>query len=130
MSGLDDKPAGQRSIDDFATLRDEMVARHGNRTVAPMHVERGGLLYQRDRTHGDWRYQARMSQDLKDALFEPDPANRGEGPSAQQREAMHMICVKLARIACGDPLHADHWRDIAGYAELGLRDCKQDEKSS
>jgi hypothetical protein len=29
-----------------------------------------------------------------------------------------MICVKLARIACGDATERDHWRDIAGYATL------------
>jgi len=39
--------------------------------------------------------------------------------TAAQGEAIHMICVKLARIVCGDPNHADHWDDIAGYARLG-----------
>jgi len=36
-------------------------------------------------------------------------------------EALHMICNKLARIACGDPLYEDSWRDIAGYAMLATR---------
>lgn len=36
-------------------------------------------------------------------------------------EALHMICNKLARIACGDPMYEDSWRDIAGYAMLATR---------
>ena len=32
-----------------------------------------------------------------------------------------MICNKLARIACGDPMYEDSWRDIAGYAMLATR---------
>ncbi len=35
-----------------------------------------------------------------------------------QREAMEMICSKIARLACGDPDHIDSWRDVAGYATL------------
>lgn len=35
-----------------------------------------------------------------------------------QREAMRMICHKIARIVCGDPFYDDSWRDIAGYAQL------------
>lgn len=30
-----------------------------------------------------------------------------------------MILAKIARIVSGDPNHADHWDDIAGYALLG-----------
>lgn len=33
-------------------------------------------------------------------------------------EAIHMICQKLARAVCGDPMYADNWHDIAGYARL------------
>lgn len=35
-----------------------------------------------------------------------------------QREAIEMICHKLARIVNGDPYYADSWTDIAGYAKL------------
>jgi hypothetical protein len=35
-----------------------------------------------------------------------------------QKEALHMIFHKLARIANGDPNYADSWVDIAGYATL------------
>lgn len=38
--------------------------------------------------------------------------------SSTQREALQMICTKLARILNGDPNHIDSWHDIAGYATL------------
>jgi hypothetical protein len=38
--------------------------------------------------------------------------------AADQANALHMICSKLARIANGDPNYADSWRDVAGYATL------------
>ena len=41
-----------------------------------------------------------------------------------QREALHMICSKLARIANGDPNHVDSWHDIAGYATLVVNDLE------
>lgn len=37
---------------------------------------------------------------------------------AVHREAIHMICHKLARIAAGNPNNRDSWLDIAGYAQL------------
>lgn len=41
-----------------------------------------------------------------------------EGFHAYHIEALHMICNKLARTVCGDPMYADNWHDIAGYARL------------
>jgi hypothetical protein len=38
-----------------------------------------------------------------------------------QCEALEQIATKLARLLTGDPNHADHARDIAGYAELLAR---------
>ncbi len=36
-------------------------------------------------------------------------------------EAAEMILHKLARLLNGDPNHRDSWADIAGYAELVVR---------
>lgn len=36
-----------------------------------------------------------------------------------------MICVKMARIVCGDHYEPDHVIDIRGYAELVLKHIKQ-----
>jgi hypothetical protein len=41
-----------------------------------------------------------------------------------QREAMHMIMLKIARIISGDNNTHDHWDDIAGYAKLASADIK------
>jgi hypothetical protein len=38
--------------------------------------------------------------------------------TASQYVSINMICQKLARIVNGDPNYDDNWRDIAGYAEL------------
>jgi hypothetical protein len=44
--------------------------------------------------------------------------------SVGQREALEMIAHKIARILSGDPNHKDHWEDIAGYAELVVRELE------
>lgn len=72
------------------------------------------LLDERERTHGVFNVVAAMSQALKEVLR--------TGPYAEipdvQREALEMICVKMARIVCGDHNEVDHWRDVSGYAQL------------
>ena len=34
------------------------------------------------------------------------------------RQAMFMIVEKMGRILYGEPIFADHWHDISGYAKL------------
>jgi hypothetical protein len=72
------------------------------------------IITERAKTHGDYRLQAKLSQDLKTRIRQ-----EGGNLSPQQLEALEMICVKIARITCGNPCEADHWQDIAGYALLG-----------
>jgi hypothetical protein len=67
----------------------------------------------RESTHGSWEEGAAIAQQLKRTLYKqadsrPDYIN----------EALDRICMKLSRIAIGDPMEADHWHDIAGYATL------------
>jgi hypothetical protein len=39
-----------------------------------------------------------------------------------RREALDMICHKIARILSGaDPRDPEHWTDIAGYAHAAMR---------
>ncbi|MDO4698184.1 MAG: DUF6378 domain-containing protein [Pasteurellaceae bacterium] len=72
-------------------------------------------LAQRGKQYGDFADVATMSQQLKGILHHTNTQL-----SAVQKEAVEMICVKLARICAGvDPSYADNWRDIAGYAVLG-----------
>lgn len=77
------------------------------------------LLNEREKTHGDYAVHAAITQGLKmvmrrDALEEKW---RWELDNSQ-REALEMIAHKIGRILAGDPNHADHWDDIAGYAKL------------
>lgn len=79
----------------------------------------GDVLPEREKSHGDYARSALLAQALKGA-FRSSMYPRCL--AAPQQEAVEMILFKLARIACGNPNHADHWRDIAGYATLVLRE--------
>lgn len=71
------------------------------------------MLEIRKATHGDVRLTAKVATEIQEAAF--------WGPSElshEQRYAITMIAVKLARITCGDPKNRDAWLDIAGYARL------------
>jgi hypothetical protein len=71
-------------------------------------------LAARQQTHGDFSETAAVAQRIKAAFGD----RIGRLPPSQ-RDALEQIAVKIARILCGDQNHADHWRDIAGYARLG-----------
>lgn len=69
----------------------------------------------RGKNYGDFRNVAEVSQMLKAILFAGNTYLE-----YHQKEAIEMICVKLARISRGNnPSYEDNWRDIAGYAVLG-----------
>ena len=72
-------------------------------------------IAQRGEQYGDFDDVAFMSQELKKVALDSNTRLH-----YRQREAVEMICVKLARICAGvDPSYEDNWRDIAGYAVLG-----------
>lgn len=71
-------------------------------------------LDDRSITHGDFTDQAGLSIALKTAVARTTAGKF----TPVQREAIHMILHKIARIACGNPNEPDHWVDIAGYATL------------
>lgn len=74
------------------------------------------VVAERAKTHGDFNQVALLSEELKVTLRCGPNWNH---LAVRKREALDMIAVKMARILCGDAAHADHWRDIAGYAALG-----------
>ena len=78
-------------------------------------VER--TLEERGKRYGTFEGHAEISQQLK-AVLRVYEAKRGCDLDADQREALEMICHKMARIINGDPNYADSWHDIAGYATL------------
>lgn len=72
-------------------------------------------LSERQKTHGDWTEQSRVSQALKN-VFRSSPGWI-DLPDAM-KDALDMIAQKQARILSGNPHHADHWADIQGYSKL------------
>ena len=73
------------------------------------------MLAGRQSTYGAFENHAKISQALKDVMFEHSGWDRLK---PDQREALEMIQHKVARILNGDPTYADNWIDIAGYATL------------
>lgn len=76
-------------------------------------------LTERQKTHGDFADNARISQALKQAMFRYSFVQ--DGYTDIQKEVIDMICLKLSRIAC-NPKEPDHWKDIAGYATLAEKE--------
>jgi hypothetical protein len=75
------------------------------------------LLAERQRTHGEFTENARISQALKQ-VFRQSP--EWERLTDVQREGLERIALKLARFLSGDPNHADHLVDAMGYISLML----------
>ena len=79
------------------------------------------LLITRGNTHGSFETNAEVSQKLKRIFRMP-----GYDLSNVQLEALDMIALKLSRILSGKADFADHWHDIAGYAELVVKDLNNE----
>lgn len=69
-------------------------------------------LIERGKAYGNFEAQAKRAQEFKKLLWTMHEI------SDDKKEALEMICVKLARILNGDPNYIDNWVDIAGYATL------------
>lgn len=80
-------------------------------------VDINKILEERGKTHGDFTQQAHLTQKMVMMLNSYSNATEHQ-LNHVQRESIHMICHKLARIATGNPNVKDHWDDIAGYAKL------------
>lgn len=80
------------------------------------------LLDTRAKTHGDYADVARLAQIMKgDFRYY---GVKFEELTMPQKEALDMIASKIGRILSGDPNEVDHWRDIAGYAQLVVRELE------
>jgi len=75
-------------------------------------------LTERGSRYGKFKDHATISYALKQAMVNHIPGHKWEALEADQKEALDMICHKIARILNGDPNYADSWVDIAGYAKL------------
>jgi hypothetical protein len=72
-------------------------------------------LAERGSRYGSFATQAAIEQALGDRLTQEDGWRR---LAPDQKSAVQMILVKLARIVNGDPNYPDNWHDIIGYAKL------------
>ena len=80
-------------------------------------------LKQRGSRYGTFSEHAKLSQALKDTIeYHIEAHGQQELMTASMYEALAMISHKIARIANGDPTYDDNWRDIAGYAELIVKE--------
>lgn len=76
-------------------------------------------LAERGERYGEFKDHARISQAIKQAMVDNTTDKQWfDVLEDDQREALSMICHKMARILNGDPHYADSWVDIAGYAKL------------
>ena len=82
-----------------------------------MTTDINALLAERGRTHGDYRTHALITQDLKRVLAH-HVGNLDRSLDDDMAETLDMIAHKIGRIIAGNPAEPDHWRDIAGYAQL------------
>jgi hypothetical protein len=73
------------------------------------------ILNERGKVHGDFTDHATFAQHLKRIA---QSSKNWTALNTVQTEGLEMILHKVARILAGDPNHADHWNDIAGYATL------------
>jgi len=92
------------------------------RNATPVLPPTDVLLAERGKTHGDYAEQAATACRLRSIMT--------NSPNLMQYndveyDALHMICVKLSRIANGNPHEIDHWKDIAGYATLVVRQLEK-----
>lgn len=78
------------------------------------------LLVSRGGTHGEFSENSVYVQCAKRVMR--DQRNWSK-LKAHQQEALDMIQHKIGRILHGDPDYYDHWKDIAGYAELVEKRC-------
>ena len=80
------------------------------------------LLRERGKQHGEFIDHASVTVALKQIVRTHCNLNSGlrsyEQLSVVQQESIDMILHKIGRIIAGNPNHADHWDDIAGYAKL------------
>lgn len=73
------------------------------------------LLEEREARYGSFELHARISQDLKTAMYK---SPKWDSLKPDQKEALEMVQHKIARILNGDPDYLDNWVDVAGYVTL------------
>ena len=87
---------------------------HKGETFIPESTPLSEILKERGNRYGDFGDNARCAQALKDALTIYGTSKLTE----DKREALDLMCSKIARIVTGDPSWVDNWDDLSGYSTL------------
>lgn len=83
------------------------------------------ILAERGQRYGTFKDHAAIAQILKtDIDLFLNARNKRLQPD--QKQALDVICDKIARIINGDPDYIDNWDDIAGYATLVSKRLQED----
>jgi hypothetical protein len=82
-----------------------------------MTTDINALLAKREKTHGNYMMHAVITQNLK-RIMRNHIADLDRRLEHDMQETLDMIAHKIGRIIAGNPGEPDHWRDIAGYAQL------------
>jgi hypothetical protein len=82
-----------------------------------MTTDINAILAEREKTHGDYEIHAAITQDLK-RVMRNHVCDLDRRLDDDMQETLDMIAHKIGRIIAGNPAEPDHWRDIAGYAQL------------
>lgn len=86
----------------------------------------GEILAARGLEYGEFAHNAELTQLLMSTVARHLSVRYNTGIRRHfnypEAEALHMIFHKISRLVNGNPHHLDSWQDIAGYAELVVRD--------
>ena len=86
------------------------------------------ILAERGARYGDFKTHARITQRLK-SIININIKGR-TGFNDYHLEALDMIAHKLGRIINGDPNYIDSWADIAGYAQLIVKELEKENNAN
>ena len=81
------------------------------------------VLNERAARYGTFSDHADISQSLQEVLW--DSPNWYKMP-LDSRQALVVICDKMARMLNGDPEYEDNWIDLIGYSTLVLNRIRAD----
>jgi hypothetical protein len=82
-----------------------------------MTTDISAILAEREKTHGNYEIHAAITQDLK-RVMRNHVCDLDRRLDDDMQESLDMIAHKIGRIIAGNAAEPDHWRDIAGYAQL------------
>ena len=74
------------------------------------------ILKERGNRYGNFAEHARITQDIKRAMY--GSPNWNTRLTDDKKECLEMLAHKIGRILNGDPEYHDSWYDMIGYTKL------------